>query len=335
MSSSLTSRSAVVVGGRRRFVGGGGAGRRRRRWRCPRCRRAAASAARPCSRSPVKSVSTSSVEPTVATATRSAALICSLTYFARRVDRALHVLRLHRADVEQQHDQPASGQRLGRQRRRRAAGRGRAAPAVARRRLRLQPRLDAGQQVAPSRSRPAPCRVISSKVNVCDLLRPAVLAELEVGGGQAAHDRRRRVADDDVDGDELAAAAEDRALLAPGCCGRWRRGAASASDRDSNAEHASEIATRLRRASAMRRTLDGSLIACTQNRNRRLSCAERIGRTESTWPKVGEFTTVSIAGVVHHVEQVGRVHLERDARGCRPAACRARTARSAAGCPGR
>jgi hypothetical protein len=32
-----------------------------------------------------------------------------------------------------------------------------------------------------------------------------------------------------------------------------------------------------------------------QNRNRSPSCMERIGRTDRIWPKVGEFTTVSIA----------------------------------------
>ena len=71
-----------------------------------------------------------------------------------------------------------------------------------------------------------------------------------------------------------------------------------------------------------------------QNRNRRFSCIDRIPRTDSTWPNVGEFTTVSIGAVVHHVEQVVGVELDgQDAR-CRACARRARTARSAGWLPG-
>ena len=93
---------------------------------------------------------------TVATATMSAGDHLLADVLARGVDRALHVFRLHRADVEEQHDQPAAGQRLATSSARAAgasgAGGGRAGAVV------LHLVFDAGQQLGRLRRAAPACR---------------------------------------------------------------------------------------------------------------------------------------------------------------------------------
>ena len=264
----------------------------RRRRRALRCTPSVVSAAPTLARSPVKSVSTSSVELTVATATRSAGVICSFTYFVAGVDRPLHVLGLHRADVEEQHDQAAAGQRpsdgigfVVSRRPRAAGGRaagigcGRCGPSVS-------TRLDVGRaDRAPCRRRA--CRSISSKVNVriCCGLPSSVTSKS--CGLEPADDVARPVADDDVDGDERRAA-DGAERPAPVCCRRLQ--------------------------ARRRRRLKAVTVIATSRPSRATSCnlqahrvfmsepepevelqRDRIGRTDVTWPNVGELTFVSIA----------------------------------------
>ena len=134
----------------------------------------------------------------------------------RRIHRALDVFGLHRGDVEQQDDQPAPGEllrrhRLGRRGRlRRRCGRGGGGRTLAFHVLR-EPRLGPREQFR----RFHPPRVIGNflEAEASNVLRLAVLEDLEVLGRQAAHHRTGRVADDDVDGDELHVGAEHRTGL--------------------------------------------------------------------------------------------------------------------------
>ena len=177
--------------------------RRAARRRCPRCSRAWSSAVATLPRSAVKSVSTLSVELTVTTATRSAVLIFSLTYFcaestARCTSSGCIELTSNSSVISRR---PAIDSEVSA-----SAGAGSRAAAT-----------DDGDRVCSwsFASTPASRSAVSIlagalsldlfEAEVEDLLRPAVLADLEVVGGQAADDRAALVADDGVDGDHFTA----------------------------------------------------------------------------------------------------------------------------------
>ena len=239
-------------GGGRRFVGGAGAGRGGLGGGALRCRRAVPSAA-----STALALAGEVGQHVERRADRGdrdeiggAHLL--LDELARRVDRALHVLRLHRADVEQQHDQPASGQRLGRHRRRRAADRrGPAIRGPAAAIFASTPPSSVGRTGEPRRGLSRDLL----EAERLELLRPAVFVQLEVGRGQAAHDVAVSIAHDDVDGDQLRGAIRKTGR----CCG------------------ASAAALRRRRA---RRQIPSSKLpdpdhAATSESQRPIQCANR------------------------------------------------------------
>ena len=191
-----------------------------RRWR--RCRpSAAASPCLPCSRAPpappptlarsaVKSVSTSSVELTVATATMSAGLICSSTYFvaestARCTSSGCIELMSNSSTIRRR---PASASEvivlLGAPRLPRPAWPRRPPQLRALRVVRRAALRRVGQQVG-GLDRLSGSSEISSNVKLRIVLRLAVLGDLEVGGRQPATTLPDAVADDDVDGDDLGA----------------------------------------------------------------------------------------------------------------------------------
>ena len=148
------------------------------------------------------------------------------------------------------------------------------------------------------------------------------------------HDVAGAIANHDVDRDEVASAAEGRALLlllGERRCVRARLRQPRRTDSDALCAFIWRPCTVMTSCAALRAAVRS---AC-QNRNRSPSCMERIGRTERTWPNVGELTTVSMAAVVDHVQQVGRVQVDARAHACGRAGCHVRTARRAGGCPGR
>ena len=156
----------------------------------------------------MKSVSTLSVELTVATATRSAGAHLLVDVLLRRVDRALHVLGLHRADVEEQRDQPTAGQHSDVI----VAAAGVAARPAAERDGRVcscKSGLDAGEQVRRLDVAGA-LSLISSKLK----LRISCGRPSSRTSKSAAVSPRTTapalVADDDVHRDDLASGAEDR-----------------------------------------------------------------------------------------------------------------------------
>ena len=106
----------------------------------------------------------------------------------------------------------------------------------------------------------------SSNAKLLNRLRLSVLEHLEVGLGEAANDRARVVADHHVHRYERCVRAKHglRRLLRADTVG----------DEPCEDERCGKAAH-------------------DQKRNRNVSCSERIGRTDSTWPKVGELTTAS------------------------------------------
>ena len=124
--------------------------------------------------------------------------------------RAIELLGLHRAEIEQQHDQPSSRQLLPtnwRGRRRRGG------------RCRRPGRQQLRRNGAGLR-----CSGDFFDIERRDLLRLVVLAHLEVGRSQAADDGAGAIAHDDVDDDEVDVGAKDRPLrLLRGGCGNQER----------------------------------------------------------------------------------------------------------------
>ena len=216
----------------------------------------------------------------------SAGLIFSLTYFVAEstarwtssgcIELMSNSSTIRRRPASASEDIFSLGRRL--RGRRRCGGRG----SLRALRVIRQPRFGRGQQVRGL----DPCRVRGDlfEGEAANRLRLAVLGDLEVGGRQPLDDVARRVADDDVDGDDLGAQLERRTLLRGGRRRCLLRGL-------ERPRPSSRPRGRPRTCAIWHLPF----VISPQNRNRKLSCADRMARTDRTWPKVGELTTVSIA----------------------------------------
>ena len=192
----------------------------------------------------------------------------------RRVHRALHLFRLHRAQVEEQHDEPAAvhvdlgGRRAGGRRLPRASV-GRRGPATTGRSSPAPAASEASSAVEP---------VELLEVEARDRLRLVVLGDAEVVPRQTAHDRAVLVAHDDVDEDELGAGAKHRRRLRRRLrVRRYRQG--SHEQKKPQSAQRSQRRIFSQRAPRTPRFL---LRRHHQNLNRNSSCTRRIGRTDVT-----------------------------------------------------
>ena len=203
-----------------------------------------------------------------------------------RLHRALHVLGLHRADVEDQRDQPPAGHHVGRHRRRAAAaGSGFAARrpvGAARPRVLGHLRLDTRQQVGRLERRQRLLRDLleGEAAIVCGRPSSRISKSAAVKPRTTAPDLSRTMTSTET---TLRLRAEHRPLLGAAVP------TAGSGEHGDGGDGSTAAATH-------RITVQAHRVVCRrrQNRNLTLSCIDRIGRTESTWPKVGELTTVSM-----------------------------------------
>ena len=234
----------------------------------------------------------------VATATRSAALICSSTYFAARVDRRC----TSSGCIELMSKSSTISRRPARSSascRRAVAARRGAAPACRRRDL----RLDAGEQRRSSSTATPARRDLLERERLISCGRPS----------SRTRSRRRS---------------------ARGRCRRRDRGRRRRPRRGSRAGAEYRLLGARRRGAGATRGRHGTMDAAAPTADERsariasepepqLSCMVRIGRTDVTWPNVGELTSVSTRGVVDHVQQVVRLAAGATAPcGCRRGGCR-------------
>ena len=219
-----------------------------------------------------------------------------LDVVVRRHDRALDLLRLHRAQVEEQHDEAAAAHvdlhRRGGRRGRGVGGDGRPASAAA---------------------RPASSCAVEHGIDLVELfeveardgLRLVVLGDREVVARQAADDRAVPVAHDDVHEDELGAGAKHLPR---------RRGRLRPRRRRDQHDQKQPQRSQRRRENVSLRARDSAVLRRHQNLNLVRSWMRRIGRTRRHLTEGRRVDDGVDRRELHGVEHVAGQHLESTGR---------------------